>query len=218
MKIEQMESYRFTSSYNTFKQCVDITKELIDEKKIMILFGCEKNVNFSLSISKEKFQEEYPDIDFKDYQKILFDEIAVIIEQNIVMPDFEEPSLKEYLMNKEIDESNVFEILNEKQNKRKYVYDTLSVENAVLRYNFKNRTLANKLGEINFEINKFVFPNNDELKYAVIEMVSAEKLSMGNIPNFLDNKRREDRTKFVCDKHDIDYIIKQLQEIKEKIS
>lgn len=52
MKIEQMESYRFTSSYNTFKQCVDITKELIDEKKIMILFGCEKNVNFSLSISK----------------------------------------------------------------------------------------------------------------------------------------------------------------------
>ena len=127
-------------------------------------------------------------------------------------------ALKEYLMNKEIDESNVFEILNEKQNKRKYVYDTLSVENAVLRYNFKNRTLANKLGEINFEINKFVFPNNDELKYALIEMVSAEKLSMGNIPNFLDNKRREDRTKFVCDKHDIDYIIKQLQEIKEKIS
>lgn len=212
-----MGSYRFSSPYDMFKQCVDVTKKLLEQKRMMILFGCTQSVNFSLYITKEKFEEEYPELDFEKFKRILFDEIAVIIEQNIVMPEFEEPSLKDYLKNAEIEDTVVSDMLKEKKDKREYVFETLYIEDAVSRYNFKNSTLSNKLSDINFEINKFIFPNHDEMAYASIEFISVDKLNTRAVPSFLEGKRNYEKSKFVCDKYDIDYIIKQLQKIKEKL-
>lgn len=215
MKIEQ--SYRFTSKYDTFKRCVDITEILLERKQLILLFGCTKKVKLDLYLSEEQFSEEYPDIDFQGYKNILFEEIAVIIEQNIVMPDQEEPSLIEVLRESGIEESEMDKLVQEKADKRNYVQKNLSLDNVSLRYLFKEKTMEQKLSNIRYEINKYIFPDDNEIRYAVVEFTAADKLGMEGIPFFGDNEKNIKKAKFVCDKQDLDYIIKKLQSVREKL-
>ncbi len=215
MRIEQ--SYRFKSEYNVFKQCVDITETLFKKKQLIMLFGCTRKVKLKLYLSEEQFSEEFPDIEFKQYKDILLEEIAVIIEQNIVMPNLEEPSLIEVLKEDGIDELKINKLIQEKADKRKYVQENLSLDNASLRYLFKEKTMENKLSDIRYEINKYIFPDNNEMRYAVVEFAATDKLGIEGIPALWDNEERIKRAKFVCDKQDLDYIIMKLQKIKEKL-
>lgn len=215
MRVKQ--GYRFTSDYNEFKRCVDITEILLEKKQLILLFGCTKKVKLNLYLSKEQFSEEYPDIEFRDYKDILFEEIAVIIEQNIVSPSLEEPSLVEVLKEEGIDESKIDKLVQEKADKRNYVQENLSLDNVSLRYLFKEKTMENKLSNIRYEINKYIFPDNNEMRYAVVEFAATDKLGIEGIPLFLDNEKSIKKAKFVCDKQDLDYIIMKLQNIREKL-
>lgn len=217
MRFEHKSSYRFTSEYDVFKRCVDITEFLLEKKQLILLFGCTKKVKLNLYLSEEQFSEEYLDIEFQDYRDILFQEIAVIIEQNIVMPSLEEPSLKGVLEEDGIDEAEINKLVQEKADKRKYVQENLSLDNASLRYLFKEKTMENKLSSIRYEINKYIFPDNNEMQYAIVEFTAADMLGIEGFPAFLDNEKNIKKTKFVCDKQDLDYIIMKLQKIREKL-
>ena len=215
MRIEQ--SYRFKSEYNVFKHCVDITEILLRKKQLILLFGCTKKVKLNLYLSEEQFNEEYPDMEFQDYKDILFEEIAVIIEQNMVMPSLEEPSLIEVLKEDGIDESKINKLVQEKADKRSYVQEKLLLDNVSLRYLFKEKTMENKLSNIRYEINKYIFPDNNEIRYAVVEFAAIDKLGAEGFPVFWDNEKSIKKAKFVCDKQDLEYIIMKLQNIKEKL-
>ncbi|MDE6949409.1 MAG: hypothetical protein K2P64_00570 [Lachnospiraceae bacterium] len=217
MKIEHKSSYRFKSEYNVFKRCVDITEILLEKKQLMLLFGCIKKVKLNLYLSEEQFCKEYPDIKFQEYKNILFEEIAFIIQQNIVMPDLEEPSLVEVLQEDGADESDIGRLVEEKAEKRNYVQEKLLFDNVSLRYLFKEKTMENKLRNIKYEINKYVFSDDDEMRYAVVEFAVADKLGLEGIPAFFDNEKGIEKAKFVCDKQDLDYIIMKLQKIREKL-
>lgn len=217
MRIEHKSSYRFASEYNTFKRCVDITEILLEKKQLILLFGCIKKVKLKLYLSEEQFSEEYSDIEFQDYRHILFEEIAFIIEQNIIMPDLEEPSLVEVLKEDGIDESKINKLVQEKADKRNYVQEKLSLDNVSLRYLFKEKTMENKLSNIRYEINKYIFPNNNEMRYAIVEFAAADNLGIEGFPDFLDNEKSIKKAKFVCDKQDLDYIIMKLQKIRENL-
>lgn len=217
MRIEHKSSYRFKSEYNIFKRCVDITEILLEKKQLMLLFGCIKKVKLNLYINEEQFCEEYPDIKFQEYRNILFEEIAFIIEQNIVMPDREEPSLVEVLKEDDIDESEIDRLVREKAEKRNYVQEKLLADNVSLRYLFKEKTMEKKLRNIKYEINKYVFPDNNEMRYAVVEFAAADRLGLEGFPTFFDNEKGTERAKFVCDKQDLDYMITKLQKIREKL-
>lgn len=217
MTIESKGVYRFASSYITFQKCVDITKTLLENKQLILLFGCKKNVNFILNMSKEQFMEEELDIGFNEFQRVLYDEISVIIEQNIIMPDSEEPSLAEYLKESGLDEDQINKMIQEKVDKRNYVQEKLKIDNAMLRYRFKRDTMANKLSDLKYEINKYVFSDHDEMCYALIEFESMNQLNAEGVPFFLKNDKHVEKSRFVCDKQDIDFIIMQLQKIKEKL-
>lgn len=217
MRIEHKSSYRFTSEYNVFKRCVDISDILLERKQLVLLFGCTKKVKLKLYLNEEQFSEEYPDIEFQEYRNILFDEIAIIIEQNIVMPNLEEPSLKEDLIEDGIDELEADRLVQEKADKRNYVQENLPLDNVSLRYLFKEKTMENKLSNIRYEINKYVFPDKNEMRYAVVEFSAVNKLGIGGVSVFFDNDKSIEKAKFVCDKQDLDYIIMKLQKIKESL-
>lgn len=218
MGIEYKSSYRFTSEYNTFKRCVDITGTLLEKKQLILLFGCTKKVKLDLYLSEEQFSEEYPDIEFQEYREILFEEIAFIIEQNIIMPSLEEPpSLAEALKEYGVEEPKLSELIQEKADKRNYVQENLSFDNVSLRYLFKEKTMENKLSNIRYEINKYIFPDNNEMRYAVVEFETAEELGREGISVFSDDKKSIKKAKFVCDKQDLEYIIVKLQKIREKL-
>lgn len=217
MTIESKGIYRFSSSYITFQKCVDLAEKLLENEQLILLFGCKKKVNFSLNISKEQFLETNPDIDFGEFQRVLYDKIAIIIEQNIIMPDAEEPSLAEYLKESGVDEAQIDKMIREKADKRNYVQEKIKIDNASLRYRFKTDTMANKLEDLKYEINKYIFSDHEEMCYALIEFVSTDQLITEGIPFFLDNEKHVEKSRFVCDKQDLDYIIMQLQKIKEKL-
>ena len=108
-------------------------------------------------------------------------------------------------------------MVQEKADKRKYVQENLSLDNASLRYLFKEKTMENKLSSIRYEINKYIFPDNNEMQYAIVEFTAADMLGIEGFPAFLDNEKNIKKTKFVCDKQDLDYIIMKLQKIREKL-
>lgn len=209
--------YRFTTPYDTFRRCVDIAKKLLEQEQLLLLFGCTKKVKFYLCIREEQFCDEYQDITFQEFQSVLLDEVVFIVEQNILMPGIEEPSLAGSLKDRGYSEEDIQKLVDEKMQKRKYVQEQISTGNAVLRYDFKEKTLANKLSNIGYEINKYVFSDDVDMPYAVIEFTSADKLGEEGVPEILLGKTTFEKTKFVCDKQDLEYIIMQLEKIKEKL-
>lgn len=217
MEMKRTSNYRFISSYDKFATCTDIAKNLLEKKQLILLFGYRKKVKFDLWLKAEQFSMEYQGIDFEEFQSILFDEIAVIIEQNITTPDFKEPSLMEFLRKDGFDESEIPQMMQEKADKRKYVQENLLPENAVLRYRFKENTLINTLSGIDYEINKYVFSDDREMPYATVEFTSTDNLRTKGIPDLLFQDKHIERIKFVCDKQDLEYIIRQLEQIKEKL-
>ncbi len=78
---------RFRSAFNDFKKCVDITNELLENGQIILLIGCEKKVKFQLHLNEPQFAEKYPGVDFQYFQYVLLEEIACLIEQNVVIPE-----------------------------------------------------------------------------------------------------------------------------------
>ncbi len=209
MQITTKSNYRFISPYTIFQRCVDITKALLAKEQLILLFGCTKKVKFNLYLSKKQFCEEY--------KNILFEEIAFIIEQNIIMPGIEEASLPESLKEVGFNDSEIKIMVQEKVDKRNYVKENLAFDNATLRYLFKQSTMENKLSSIKYEINKYVFEDKKELCYAVIEFASADRLNAERFSLLSGDARAVQKSKFVCDKQDLDYIINQLQQIKENL-
>ena len=209
MQITTKSNYRFISPYTIFQRCVDITKALLAKEQLILLFGCTKKVKFNLYLSEKQFCEEYKDI--------LFEEIAFIIEQNIIMPGIEEASLPESLKEVGFNDSEIKIMVQEKVDKRNYVKENLAFDNATLRYLFKQSTMENKLSSIKYEINKYVFEDKKELCYAVIEFASADRLNAERFSLLSGDARAVQKSKFVCDKQDLDYIINQLQQIKENL-
>ncbi len=210
------EGYRFNSDLNKFKKCVSIAKELMDGGQLKVIFGCVKSVNIELCIEEDRFNSLYSDLSYPDFEEILNNEIAIIIEQNISSLDFEEPDLKKYLEDK-IDPDKIPEIIELKRLKRKYVQEQLVSSEYIKRYLFKERTLNEKLSDIRYEINKYVFDDKSDMAYAVVELNTSYRLEDDMFLDGINIERNNSFIRFVCDKQDLEYIIERLNSIKERL-
>ena len=139
-----------------------------------------------------------------------------IIEQNISSLDFEEPDLKKYLEDK-IDPDKIPEIIELKRLKRKYVQEQLVSSEYIKRYLFKERTLNEKLSDIRYEINKYVFDDKSDMAYAVVELNTSYRLEDDMFLDGINIERNNSFIRFVCDKQDLEYIIERLNSIKERL-
>lgn len=216
--IKYPNGFRFSCGLEKFKRCVDIVKLMMENKELLVLYGCIKNIDIEILIDEEMFKSKYTDIDFLEFKKIILDEIVVIMEQNLKFSSYEEPGLREYLVEKEKVDLELAEcIITEKKEKRKYVMEQLVDSEDSLRYFFKENTLNNKLYNIDFELNKYIFDDGSDLLYTIIEFGAADELKDDRVPEILAKQSDVKKIKFVCDKQDIDFIIKELEKIKEKM-
>lgn len=217
MEIKYPENYRFDSSFEDLKRCVDISCEMIKNKQMFVLFGCINKVKFDILISNEKFSSLYKDIEFQKFKEIMIEEVSVIIEQNIKEPTVEENSLEEYLLENGCSVEDAKYIAEEKCNKRHYINDVLMCDESVSRYILKEKTLSEKLSKVSYEINRYVFEDNSDMLYSVLEFTSTENLSRESVLEELLSNKSSQKVKFVCDKYDLEYLIKTLEQIKERL-
>lgn len=211
------EDFRFKCDLGKFKQCVDITRKMLDGKQISLLFGCFRELCFKIKLSREEYSNIYPELKYNEFRSILKNEVEVIISQNIVEPDLQEPKLKAYLKEELEKEEDIQTILDEKYEKRKYVKDNLMNEEIIPRYRMKEKTLNRKLSGLDYELNRFVFEDESEQLYAAIRFETAKVLSKNGIPGMFMGDTGREETSFVCDKEDLEYIIDVLEKIKERI-
>lgn len=215
--IDYPEGFRFRCDIDKFKKCVDIAKKMLDSKQLSILFGCVSEVKVKIWIDEKQFTDTYHGLGYQEFKDILFDEISVILEQNLVMPDLEEPSLKEYLDKNVEDADEREKIVNEKYEKRKYVIDKLMSSETDLRYLLKKKTLLDKLYDIDYELNSFLFEDKSDMIYSTIRIETSETLNSNSMPGIFAKRPETKSVCFVCDKQDLEYIINTLEKIRERM-
>lgn len=217
-KINIPESFRFVSDLEQYKRTVDYTKTLLDEKQLIITYGCIRDKMVKLLISKEEFEERFTGIDWKSYNKILRSEILYILEQNYVQPIKIEKSLEKYLREEGLEEEEVNKVCQIKLEKRKYAYEKLYSENDKSRYRLKKNTISDKLSAIKFDICKTV--EDESVLYAHIKFQTDDSLVDAEVPAQiagLISSKKSQEISFICDKYDLDYIISELTKIQKRL-
>lgn len=204
------EDFRYQSSLKEFKESVGFLVKELENKKAHLLYGCINNI--FVEISDER----------NEITSIIMNEVISLLE-DVLTDSFDLENLNSYLeeqcLDGTIEENDKEEILRSVEEKYKYVAEKLISEEMINRYYFKTHTVNQKLIKIQSDINKYIIDDNRELKYAHIKMVSNQNVPEYSYPyeimRIVENKARE--VEFICDIEDVDYIIKQLEIIKQKL-
>lgn len=216
-KINYPDGYRYTCPMEEFKKYVDIAEELLKKDKLSIVFGCTEEVKLQIWMTEEECSNDYEELSYARFCDVIYSEVAYLIEQSLKQPEEDDPSLEAFLQECDIDLEDKKNIVCEKKEKRNYVADKLVNEEMIPRFIFKNRTLNEKLYDLNFEINKFIFRDDTDMVYSTLEFSTASVIKNRGIPSLLTSDNNVKRIKFVCDKQDIDFIIKRLENIRERL-
>ncbi len=216
-KINYPKDYRYKCPITVFKRYVDIAAKLLEDDGLTILFGCADEVRLQIWIQEEDFNFIYPDVEFEKFKRVMNSEVMVLIEQILKFPSDEDPSLESFLQEKNVKKEQGDAIAAEKKEKKKYVRNQLMNDGMPSRFYFKTRTINDKLYNMDYEINRFVLNDDSDMSYAILEFSSIGDIIDKGIPNILIPKNNISKVKFVCDKHDIDYLIRRLEQIKERL-
>lgn len=210
--------YRYDSDIDMFKLSVDYTKEMINNKQLLIVYGFVKDVMVKFLLNENEYLETYKEVEWNDYIEILKVEILPIIEENYNEPLEMDDDLLQYLYEKDIDEKLATEICALKLEKRKYVFEKLFSVQDQNRYELKKNVISNKLSGFAFDVAKTI--GDEGIHYANIKIKSDEVLSEIGLPNPLVNLMSSNglqEVSFVCDKHDIEYLIAELKNIQNML-
>lgn len=214
--IEYPEGYRYCSEIELFKRAVDCTKKMMESGELVILYQFIDVITTEVFISQCEFEQEYDEISWRDFLDILNDEITFLIKQNFDgrAEDYD-IELKSYLEKKDVSEESRKEIISLKLDKCKYVNKYLCGEREKNRYRLKNRAFLKKLSNVEFELSRTV--DEEEILYSTIKMSVNSALEAKNLSSVMGDvfdTGKSDIT-FICDKSDIEYLIKKLERIKQ---
>lgn len=216
-KINYPKDYRYKCPITEFKRYVDIAAKLLEDDELTILFGCTDEVKLQIWIQEEDFNFEYPDVEFEKFRSVMTSEVMVLIEQILKFPSDDDPSLESFLQEKKVEKKEGDVIVAEKKEKKQYVQNQLINDGMPSRFYFKTRTINDKLYNMDYEVNKFVLSTDSDMTYAILEFSSTGDIRDKSIPELLIPKNNISKVRFVCDKQDIDYLIRRLERIKERL-
>ena len=63
--------FRFDSDLDLFKIAIDYTKELLDEDKIIIVYGFMRDITIKFLLTEREYEEKYTELSWTDYNDIL---------------------------------------------------------------------------------------------------------------------------------------------------
>lgn len=211
------ESYRYNSEIELFKKAVDCAKELLDCKKAIIVYQFIDVISAKVFISPDEFELKYDGIGWDNFIDILNNEIIHLLRQNFEESIVRDPTLKKYLEKNSVPEEWHEKIIDLKLEKCKYVDKRLGGEREKNRYHLKEHSVLKKLSGIEYELSRTI--DEEEILYATIKMSVNPTLEKMDIPKAVSNlfNQNKENVTFICDKSDIEYLIQELQKIKQRL-
>lgn len=205
------KDFRYQSNWNQFKKATDYFLDCLKKDKAYLLYGCFKNIYIDMP-------DENP-----MYEKIITGEISSLIEEALDN-SYDTSGLEGFLQERcsvgEIQSSDIDDILELVDKKYQYIIENIISDDMMKRYFFKENTIVNKLSAMQVDINKYIINDADDIKYALIRMGANSKLPNFAFPRQMSGliDSNEKSIEFVCDAHDLEYLIAQLEIIRKKLN
>lgn len=201
------KDFRYKSEMADFRQAVDAAHNLMEQNKLILLFGFEEDICFQFS-GLDQDLEPYG-LTFEQFQDILDDEVTYLIAGKLSGRDAEFQSLVRYLKRSKISEEDGKEILDHVREKASYVGSQLLSEQAVNRYHFKESTVNPKLLDLDWDISRYIFSPQEDQLYALLRFQTAQQL-----PSRLISRQEAEGVstfQLVCDREDLRAVIGRLE-------
>lgn len=209
------EGYRFDSDMELFQIAVDCVKEMLESNRMILLYHCIEVISAEVFMTPVEFEQEYDKIRWNDFIDILDNEIVFLLRQSFEGISEDETGLKKYLAEKNVSEESQEKIIRLKSDKCQYVSKRLAGEKEKNRYNLKKGSVWKKLFDIEYELSRTI--DEEEVVYATIKMSVDSMLEVKEIPKVTRDIFHQENVTFICDKSDIEYLIRKLERIKQML-
>lgn len=208
-------NFRYDSSWEDFSNAIKIVKGLIKQGKAYWLIGFLKDFDLYLN-------EEAIDVLDDKTIDILQDEVIYLLMWALNGAEIDVEEMHEAMLanNKNVSEDDIEAAVRSTQNKFELVKDSFDISTLSARYNLKKNSVNSKLCD--FAYNIYTHNNAEEqskTNCAIISMTCKRKFSelkAQGIGALLAEREQKEIT-FVCDETDLDILIRELKEIKQKI-
>lgn len=212
------KNFRYSSSWENFEDAVKIIKELFKNQKAYWLAGFMED--FGLAFDDAAYDE------LKDIQAILEQEILYLVYFCLIGREFsDKEKIRKEISNStnsknNISDSEIDEMVLLVQNKFELVKDAFDIDRLRARYIMKKDSVNSKLADFKYNVMLQNLPNGNKAGCVLLNMACKKKLGdfgSEGIVELFEEKEPTTEITFICDEDDIDYLISQLEEIKQKI-
>lgn len=213
--MEFPKDFRFDSEFDLFCKVVDTAERLISSKSLFLLFGFEEETSFFRNYTNEQYDLCGFPVSREDFEHILGHEIVYLINDWVKRYNLEKErtELETYLVRQKVSNEDVNAIVANYLKKKEYANAHLLSEDRIRRFEFKKFTTSKKVLEFDWDICRYIFEDDRTQPYVQIKFSILDDL-----PN-LKTKPTEkpERFQFVCDRHDVDYLIEELKRIRTRL-
>ena len=210
-----VKNFRYDSSWDKFEEAVKTIQELLKSNNAHWLIGCLKE--FSLAIAEEKSDK------IDDISEIIRDEVLFLLYLYINEKEPNIDEMRESLSSNgesEISDVEIEKLLKSVYNKYELVKDAFDTDKLKLRYRLKNNSISPKLSDFKYNIMIQNLPNGDNARCALINIACKKKLEgfySRGLASKIEELEPETDITFICDEDDINLLISQFEEMKQKI-
>lgn len=219
MKIKLPENFRFKTSLEKINKVVDICIKLKEMQLFYLNFDFIKQT--SINITEKDYDEIENDLEYNEFMFIINDEICYIVDKILYKVEIDNEDITRFLkeQNPKYTSNQINEIINF-MNKKYQIVNKLIDEDIINRFYLKKDTFYKKIINFDYCIEKHQFLDNSECKYANLCLEVSNKIPDNDLPDNICSiieSRNTEKIVFMCDKYDLDVLIKKLSIIKERL-
>lgn len=209
-----INNFRYNSSWEDFEEAVNKIKELLKLNKVYWLIGCIEECG--LGVDDDAFAE------IEEIQDIIGEEILYLLYSCLNGIGINYTEMRRTLSNpiNNVSDAEIETLLMSVQNKFELVKDAFVTDKLKMRYKLKMNSVNHKLSDFNYNVLSQSLPDGSNARYALVNMSCRKKLKKfgaQGIERLLEEKEPATEITFICDEDDIDVLISQLEEIKQKV-
>lgn len=210
-----VKNFRYNSSWEKFEEAVKTIQELLQSNDAHWLMGCL--AEFDLAIAEEKSGT------VEDVLEIIHDEVLFLLYSCINGKEPDKEKMRKILFSEyesEISNDEIEQLSENMHNKYELVNDAFDIDNLKRRNELKKDSISPKLSDFQYNVMTQNLQTGDNAKCALVKMACKKKLedfySRGLEMQLKELEPEADIT-FICDEDDVDFLICQFEEIKQKI-
>lgn len=200
---KMIENFRYNSPWGDFENAVKDMKDALKKKQAYWAVGFMDE--FDLYIDDKAAEEmKTGSLD------IIYNEILYLLKWGLDKESFREDAMR-MVISSTGDEISKEEdsMVRAVYNKFELVQDSFETDRLAVRYNLKQNAISPKLSELKYNVEAFYMPDGSSVNCALVNMVCKKKLD--------ESSGQSGDITFICDEEDIDFLIGQLEEMRQKM-